>query len=180
MLSDKILNFAMPKSKIARAGRQLFPHSRFSYLPLFIGSLLLAGLYCPSAVAAPVQLETDTNLATAGYFQLQWSWPDAPADAVYQLAERQIDDSKTGAAFKTIYQGDDLASVISGKANGRYEYQVRAMANADSLSKPVTSNVVSIEVSHHSLANAFGILSLGVVIFLAILITIFRGAKQAD
>ena len=179
MLSESILELALATNSVARLGRQLFPHFGFSHLPLLICFILLV-LANGSTQAASLQLTSSADKATAGYFQLTWSWPSAPADAIYALGERQVDGSDASTSFKTIYQGIDLASVISGKANGRYEYRVKAMSKSNTSPESATSNIVSVTVEHHSLANAFGVLSLGVLIFLAIVITIFRGTKQAD
>ena len=173
------MELSLATNSVARLGRQLFPHFGFSLLPLLICFILLV-LASGSAQAASLQLTSNADKATAGYFQLTWSWPNAPTGASYELGERQLGDSDTRTSFKTIYQGTDLASVISGKADGRYEYQVVAIANSNTMPETVTSNVVSVTVEHHSLANAFAVLSLGVLIFLAIVITIFRGTKQAD
>ena len=71
-----------------------------------------------------------------------------------------------------------MASAMSGKSDGRYEYQVRASSNT--FTSPVNSNVVTVKVKHHSLADAFLILSIGALIFIAILVAIFRGAQQTD
>ena len=174
------LNFVLAKNSVAQLGRQLFPHFRFSPLPLFTCFTLLAWMVSGSIQAASLHLTSSSDYATAGYFQLTWSWPDAPADTIYQLDERQLSDDHSNTVFKTIYQGIDQASVISGKSDGRYEYRVVAMANSNKLPASATSNLISVEVKHHSLANAFGVLSLGVVIFIAILITIFRGVNQTD
>ena len=171
------MELALATNSVARLGRQLFPLFGFSNLPLLICFILLT-LATGNAQATSLQLTSSADKATAGYFQLTWSWPNAPADAIYKLGERQVDGSVASTSFKTIYQGIDLASVISGKANGRYEYQV--MAKSNTMPESVASNVVSVTVEHHSLTNAFGVLSIGVLIFVAIVITIFRGTKRAD
>ena len=159
-------------------GRRLFPPFRFRLFPLFQCFILLAFLVSSHTRADSLNLTTSTDIATAGFFQLDWSWSSAPENVSYQLAERPLALNGSPTSFKTIYQGQDLASVISGKPDGRYEYKVTA--NSPSLSAPVTSNLVNVSVKHHSLVNAFAVLLVGVVIFLAIVIAIFRGAKTSD
>lgn len=172
------MNLNQATDYVARMGRQLFLPLRFSHIPLLSCFALIACLISGSARAETLQLTSSTDTATAGYFQLNWSWPDAPADVTYQLAERRLAQPGTVATFNTIYQGHDVASVISGKSDGRYEYRVTA--GSPSLADSFISNRVSVNVKHHSLGNAFAVLSLGVVIFLAIVISIYRGAKIKD
>jgi hypothetical protein len=75
-----------------------------------------------------------------------------------------------------LYEGKDMASVLSGKPNGTYQYRVNA--SSESLNHEIQSNMVTVVVKHHSLAEAFFVFSIGVLIFLAILIVIFRGMRQ--
>jgi hypothetical protein len=178
MLSESILDLLLATKRVAHPGRQLFPPFRFSQIPLFSCLSLLAWLISGSVHAEALQLSSSTDNASAGYFQLSWSWPAAPADVTYQLVERQLDQSGTVTTFNTIYQGYDLASVISGKPDGRYEYRVTA--GSPTLADTVISNRVTVNVKHHSLGNAFAVLSLGVLIFLAIVISIYRGARNKD
>jgi len=178
MLSESILDLSLTTKRVAHPGRQLFPPFRFSQIPLFSCLSLLAWLISGSVHAEALQLTSSTDSASAGYFQLSWSWPTAPADVTYRLSERQLDQPGAVTTFNNIYQGRDMASVISGKSDGRYEYRV--IAGSPILADTVISNRVSVNVKHHSLGNAFAVLLLGVVIFLAIVISIYRGAKNKD
>ena len=178
MLSERLLHLTQATNHVAQTGRQLFPSFRFSHIPLFSCFALIIWLASGSVQAESLQLTSSTDNATAGYFQLSWSWSTAPTDVVYELSERHTDTASAKASFKTIYQGSDMASVISGKSDGHYEYRV--MASSPALAETVTSNLIRVDVKHHSLRNAFAVLSLGVVIFLAIVITIYRGTKKSD
>ena len=161
------MNLSQATSQTARAGRALFPSAWFRRLPLCIYLCLLP---VTTLWANSITLSSDTQQSSAGYFQLQWAWPDAPQDVQYTLQERQRD-----AQFKTIYQGGDQASVISGKPNGRYEYKVLASTHA--LADSMPSNTIQVEVKHHSLRNALILFALGLFIFLSILFVILRNLR---
>ena len=163
------MNLSQATSQTARAGRALFPPVWFRRLPLFICLYLLPAT---TLWAQSITLSSDTQQSSAGYFQLQWAWPDAPQDVQYTLRERQRDTE-----FKTIYTGTDQASVISGKHDGNYEYTV--LASANSLADTVQSNTVDVEVKHHSLRDALIIFALGLFIFLSILIVILHNARAS-
>lgn len=116
--------------------------------------------------AAALQLHSDTDVATAGYFQLQWQ-----GDAGnYQLEEAR------NAEFhqpQVIYQGTDTATVISGKANGEYYYRIGQRA----MPSPVYSNSVKVTVAHHSLLEAWLFFTAGALVFIAILLMIIKGNR---
>jgi len=76
-----------------------------------------------------------------------------------------------------IYDGPDLASVISGKPNGTYRYRVRAI---DALHNVVAqSNQIAVVVAHHSLLRAWLIFSLGAFVFVAILVVVQRESAKS-
>ena len=161
-------------SRLARWGRLLFlPYfgCRCSRLPeikslrtVFI-SLLFA--YIPNANSETIQLSSDSEIATAGYFQLRWQGP---------TSEYNLQESST-AEFtfsKNLYRGSDTASVISGKPDGDYYYRV---SSHDS-SLPLESNIVKVTVAHHSLNDALMFFIAGAIVFITILIMIFKGSRQ--
>ena len=119
-------------------------------------------------VSAQPSLKTNTELATAGYFQL--SWHDSNANPSYQL--QQANDPAF-SDFKTLYQGTDTASVLSGLANGVYYYRV-----LDQHGK--ASNVIKVEVSHHSLNKAFAFFALGAVMFVILLVVLVSANRTKD
>lgn len=114
-----------------------------------------------------LQLNSDTQVATAGYFQLSWS---GKAD-VYQLVESTTADFKSS---KMIYQGKDLARVMSGKSDGEYFYRLQTQRDNQSS----TSNVVKVTVLHHSLRNAILFFIAGAIVFISIIILIVKGNNE--
>ena len=177
MLSERILHLIHAKSTVAHSGRALFPYIWFRQLPLCICFLLVTLLFNTDAVADTLRLTSSTSESTAGNYQLIWSWPDAPVNVSYQLSERVV-DPPSESTYVVIYEGGHTASVLSGKPNGAYEYRVTALSNE--LTQSIYSNSLTVKVAHHSLTDALVFFSIGVVIFLAILVVIFRGARQTN
>jgi len=114
-----------------------------------------------------IQLNSDVPLATAGYFQLTWTDELNPL----QLQESSSPEFTT---YKTIYEGNDLARVMSGKSNGNYYYRLISTEE----NHRQTSNLIKVTVSHHSLFKAFLFLIAGAIVFVATLILIIMGSRQ--
>jgi hypothetical protein len=72
--------------------------------------------------AAPVELGADTELATAGYFQLRWR-----AEGAVIVEE---DTQPDFASPRVIYRGSDNARVLSGKPDGDWYYRARTVGAA--------------------------------------------------
>ena len=121
----------------------------------------------PIASRAAPHIETDTELATAGYYQLRWS--AATTDVQLQVSEPQ----NGGASI--IYTGPDRARVISGQTDGTRVYRVRELGAA---TPSAWSAPVSVTVAHHSLGRALVFFTIGALVFLATLALIVRGARN--
>ena len=166
------VNLTWATSRNAHPGRQLFQFLRFRPSLLFYGFVLCLLLVSGSSLAQPLSINSSTETATAGFFQLNWSMTDAPDNTSYQLYEH-ADTDTSGPVL--IYEGPDMASVISGKANGMYEYYVSA-TSSDWPDKRM-SNTISVTVAHHSLRNALIVLAIGFIIFLSVIFVILRGER---
>lgn len=146
-------------------------NSRISLCVQFLLLLLLLPLAANAKPLHSVELSSDTQTATAGYFQLRWQGDESHAH--YRLLES---DNPRFSPSKVLYQGPDLATVISGKHNGSYYYRVAELKG----SKPVAvSNTVMVEVAHHSLAKAFLFFAIGAIVFLATLSLILQGNRHS-
>lgn len=140
-------------------------------LRVFHQLLLLLSLLGSTTLINAVTLATDTELATAGYYQLTWQDPDG---AAYELQEAR---DSTFTRPQLIYTGGDLATVITGRADGEYFYRVRAL---DASQPPgAWSSPVKVTVQHHALGPAFGFFGVGALVFIAILTAILRGNAQS-
>jgi len=117
------------------------------------------------ALAGDVQLESDTDVATAGYFQLRWI-----ADSKIELQESR---SASFEAVRVVYAGSDAARVISGKPDGDWYYRAAA-TNGD------FSNPVKVTVRHHPVERALGYFVVGLIVFLTTLLLIISGARDRE
>lgn len=126
-----------------------------------------------TAVAADApHLQTDSSTSTAGYYRLTWDGDDDGTQ--YQLQESRQRDFSTP---QTLYEGPDRASLLSGRHDGEYFYRVRTVP-AQGQPGP-WSDVVAVEVAHHSLGRAFLFFGLGAVVFIATLVMIVGGTLKS-
>lgn len=121
-----------------------------------------------SPLCAQIQLDSNTNMATAGYFQLTWSGD--PQQAPYVL---QQSITPSFSKHITLYQGADTASLQSGLSDGTYHYRVLG-------SQGVVSNSVQVEVKHHALKKAFSFFALGAVMFLILLVVLITASRKGE
>ncbi len=165
--------FLKATSRIARWGRLLFlPRIGCSRTYLSDRKILSAVFYTmcllfsgiPSAYA--IQLSSDSQRATAGYYQLSWS---GNID-LFQLQESIAADFQT---VNIIYNGKDLARVMSGKPDGDYYYRV-----IDPDNNSLMSNVVKVTVAHHPLENAILFFIAGAIVFISTLVLIIKGNRK--
>jgi len=131
-----------------------------------LSCLPTTGVIQAQTAAAP-RLSVDNQIATAGFFRLNWE-----SDA--EIFELQEASSPGFKETTTPYSGPDRATVISGKPDGTWHYRIRASVNGQPGS---WSNPVAVTVAHHSLARALMFLVLGFIIFVAIVLTILRSRK---
>ena len=128
----------------------------------------------PALSSSAIQLTTDTEQATAGYFRLSWSTQAiAQQNIIYELQQSTHD---TFTNPKTIYLGADTARVISGKSNGDYSYRVRTIEN--DTTETSWSETVKVKVLHHSFTKAVAFFAAGAIVFLMTLVYIARQKNQ--
>jgi len=121
-----------------------------------------------SSLSAQPLLKTSTDLATAGYFQLSWNGSDSQNS--YQL--QQSADASFASPI-TIYNGTDTASVLSGLSDGAYHYRVLDQ-------KGEASNIITVEVTHHSLNKAFAFFGLGALMFVILVVVLVSASRTKD
>jgi hypothetical protein len=145
-----------------------------------IRSTLLASAFAAGLAVSPVaaantslQLQTDTDVATAGYFRLQWEAGDTPTRLVESIEP----------AFETavvVYEGPDTARLISGKSDGDYFYRLEKASahNTPGSRRDVVSNTLQVSVRHHSLVRAFTFFAIGAAVFAATLALVLFGGRN--
>lgn len=137
---------------------------RWSVLAL----LLLLGI--PSLSCA-IELESDTQVATAGYYQL--TWHNADENVSFEIQEA---DNAAFHQAEPLYQGRDRATVVTGRSDGTYYYRARLVDVNGTTG--AWSDTVKVRVEHHPLSRALGFFTVGAVVFLAILIAILVGNRR--
>ena len=139
-------------------------------LATVVYALLSVVVFPLPALSAPtIQLTTDTEQATAGYFRLSWNAQmNTQQNITYELQQSTQDGF---AHAKTIYLGADTARVISGKSN-----RVRTIENDST--ETSWSEPVKITVLHHSFTKAIAFFVAGAIVFLMTLIYILRQRNQ--
>lgn len=136
---------------------------------LLLSALLtLLSLSVPAAAETPdVSLQSDTDVATAGYYRLYWETTDAPST----LVEATDPDFESR---REVYSGPDAARLVSGKPDGDYYYRLES---ADGSAPRVLSNTVKVTVTHHPLQRAFLFFAIGATVFAATLALILVGSR---
>lgn len=142
---------------------------RSTMLAIVIG--LFVGLVTDAGAA--VRLESDSEIATAGYFRLQWEVSDTPTRLVESL-------NPSFEKRNLIYEGPDTARLISGKSNGQYFYRLERAGTDDMAGIPavVVSNTLQVTVKHHSLVRAFTFFAIGAAVFAATLVLVLLGGRR--
>lgn len=130
-----------------------------------ISALLVAAISAQALANSP-QLQTDSDLATAGYFQLSWQGDNNKNFVLQQSSSTDFSNALT------IYHGPDTASLISGLGNGTYYYRIRYDDQANTW-----SDVTMVKVSHHRLSRAFMFFMLGAIVFIATLVVVVTGNR---
>lgn len=137
--------------------------------------LLPALFFLLSFVLSPAHatplLESDTDTATAGYYQLSWQYPSS--NLINSILEESRNEDFSDV--KVIYQGPDRASVLSGKSDGDYYYRIKFISPAHSQ----YSNTVRVSVKHHPLYKAWLFFLLGAVVFVMTAGLIYRGSRPS-
>lgn len=169
-----LLFFSDQTSRTARWGRLLFlACDRCSYNSLRAINAVTAVIFSflISSTSFALELQSDTAVATAGYYQLTWQADHAAA--AYQIQEATDPDFSD---TDLLYQGQDLATVVTGRSDGHYYYRARVI---DTQGMPGQwSTPTAVKVKHHSLTRAFGFFTVGAIVFIAIFIAIATGNRK--
>ncbi len=136
--------------------------------------LLFSGWWTLAASADAPVLHTDTTVASAGYYRLTWDWPQSD-NRRFELQEAQSADFN---GSRTLYQGPDRASLLSGRTDGEYYYRVRL--HPENGEAGPWSDSVKIAVEHHSLDRAFTFFGVGAGVFLATLGLVVGGNLKSN
>ncbi len=150
----------------------------YRLMSVVVLSLLSLTPVCLSAETVLPVLTTDTNLATAGYYQVSWQPGVAGVSSKSDTFELQLSSESSFNTARTIYRGPDRARVISGQPDGEYFYRIRLL-NSNQASTD-WSSPITVRVQHHSLQNAWWFFTAGAGAFFMILFFIVTAAHKGD
>lgn len=120
--------------------------------------------------AADISLSSDTTLSTEGYFVISWtSASESDAPVILQQSPSENFGTTISREFNLPANG---SVTITGLNDGLYYY--RAIHSGESS----FSNVVTVEVAHHSLQRAVAFFLVGLVLFLILVATIIKGNRS--
>lgn len=145
----------------------LYPNVQVYQRVIFFLLMLMAA----PAVGIGQNIELSSSksgVSNDGHVKLEWG---VAGDAGTQYELQQAGDESFGEA-KVIYQGPDRASFVSGLENGTYFFRVRAQGQD-------WSNVMKLEVAHHSLTFTFVLLGLGGIVFLCTAGMVLYGVRKS-
>lgn len=134
---------------------------------IFFLLMLMAG----PALGLAQQLElsaSQKSKSTDGHVQLKWQGDQLSRESIFEVQQAKDENFRTA---KSIYQGPDRATFVSGLENGQYYFRVRPQGGE-------WSNVYALQVQHHSLQLTFILLGLGAVVFLCTAAIVIRGARK--
>lgn len=128
-----------------------------------------------SRLLQPVFENPDSSYTQSGSLKLSWTIKDSLLGSELILFELQQSQQKKFDSLLVRYKGSDLASYISGLAEGIYYYRVRSELDGQlsDWSEPIV-----VVVEHHSLQLAFLLFGLGAVVFLATVVVVVKGSKE--
>lgn len=134
--------------------------------------ILVALAWINNAFAQPADsntspLTSDTEIATAGYFQLRWE-----AEDPVRLVESTTADF---ADSLVVYEGSDSGHAVSGRPDGELFYRLESATTGAILSPPLR-----IVIAHHPTSRAFTFFGIGAIVFVATLLLILIGSRAAD
>ncbi len=122
-----------------------------------------------SVCAADISLISDTVLSTEGYFVISWasvSDPDSP------VILQQSPSENFGVTVTREFNVPPNSSItITGLQDGQYYFRAKAQDES------AFSNVLMVEVAHHSLLRALSFFAIGLILFLILLVTIISGNR---
>ena len=120
-------------------------------------------LVTPAVAQAPVFSDEGTLSSDTGHVLVQWQ-SDEPVSL-------SIESKADPAGEKTLYAGKAQAYFLSGLANGEYTLRLKGESG-------LSATPLSLTVAHQSLSQALWFTLIGVIITLAIIVTILKGARD--
>lgn len=153
------------------------PDRNSSKLILFrlSGLFLLMSLSLYTIAKPEFSLTTSTTVASEGYLTLSWGPPGAqPPASPAEITLSVFDAANLQDPIRSLKLHDQQQVHLSGFENGDYQ------AILTSGSGLPISNPVTFSVRHHSLHTAFSLFSLGLILFIGLILCVFFFTRRED
>lgn len=112
----------------------------------------------------------------SGHIKIIWEDSGVNPDGVdFQLQQSQ---DPTFATSKTLYQGDDLGTFLSGLPNGEYYFRLRKVDERSAEPLSGWSAPLWLTVEHHPLSLALWLFVLGAVVFALTVFVLLKGVRD--
>lgn len=172
-IMDTSLNSSEPTSRLTRSiGRLSLVGNRAGGLVRAqIRFAALCLLLCLPSLSFAIELQADTDIATAGYYQLTWQ----NADDNVQVELQEAGNARFQNA-KPLYRGPDRARMVTGRPDGTYYYRARPLDVNGTAG--AWSEIIKVKVKHHPLSRALGFFIVGAIVFFSILVAILIGNRR--
>lgn len=128
-------------------------------LPAIFLLLFLQGVTQGSDIKPPV-FEAIKDTIREGYVKISWK---VPKDTSGNFIIQQSNDPTFKGEIKTVYEGSDMATFVSGLPDGVYFYRVKHIIHEK---ESKWSETLEVRVVHRSLVLAFSLFGLGAVVVL--------------
>lgn len=142
---------------------------------ILIFSIISQHTLLASEIEVPQFEMPDQVESNSGHIKVTWASVNAE-NVIYVL---EVSPSKDFQTSQQIYEGPDLASFISGLANGTYYYRIRAVDKSNN-TVSAWSDPVQLTVEHHSIHLAFTLAGIGTFVFLLTAFVVIRGANMQE
>jgi hypothetical protein len=116
--------------------------------------------------------------SSSGHIKIIWKQAKGTMDGMDFQLQKSMDSSFQKGTM--VYRGDDLATYVSGLANGNYFFRLRFVSEGSKIPLSSWSAPLQLTVKHHSMQSAFLLFILGAVVFLSTVVVLIKGLKDCE
>jgi len=157
----------------------MYFQSAHTRLKLFFTTIIFFSIFTAfpghsQSPPAPDFAMSKENFTNSGYIKIEWDKGEGEKAFTYEIQQSEDEDFNE---YEVLYKGRDRATFVSGLPNGIYFYRVRSIQDGQT---SAWSEVIKVEVEHHSLSLAFSLAGLGLVVFLLTVYIIVHGVRKQN
>jgi hypothetical protein len=137
----------------------------------------VSGLLCCAATPEFEAPESGLIESSEGKALLAWSTPGSvPEERSLTYEVQQATDPDFSDA-RTIYQGRDQSTMVSGLLEGAHRYRVRVVTDADADAEPEWSNPLTVVVEYPTPRTVIILMTLGLLVAISTLVAVGIGSR---